>query len=114
MYIVNDKFNCLRDSFKITIDRTTGIDNQSLENFEMEVFPNPSDGIVWIELPYSQFYKIDLLDEFGKLIFTKMFQVGALDQRIKLKLESSHLSSGLYLLSASDGQTQRVRKLIIK
>ncbi len=114
LYIVNDKFNCLRDSFKITIDRTTGIDNQSLENFEMEVFPNPSDGIVWIELPYSQFYKIDLLDEFGKLIFTKMFQVGALDQRIKLKLESSHLSSGLYLLSASDGQTQRVRKLIIK
>ena len=114
LYVVKDKFNCLRDSFKVTIDRVTGIDNSNLENFEIKVFPNPSDGAFWIELPHPQFYKIDLLDVFGNIIFTKRLHVNASNQRIKLKLEDFQLTSGLYLLSASDGQKQRIRKVIIK
>lgn len=114
LYVVKDKFNCLADSFKITIDRITGINNSGFENSDIKIFPNPTDGVFWIELPHSQFYKIDLLDVFGKIIYTKALHTYASNQRIKIKLEEFHLSSGLYFLSVSDWQKQRVRKLIIK
>ncbi len=113
LYVVEDKLNCLRDSFNITVNRTTGIEDSSLENSDIRIFPNPSDGVFSIELPHPQFYKIELLDVLGNIVVTKVLHVDDFNQRIRLDVADFQIRSGLYLLLANDGQTQFVKKVII-
>lgn len=103
----------MRDSFNITVDRTTGIADSSLENSDIRIFPNPSDGVFSIELPHPQFYKIELLDVLGNIVVTKVLHVDDFNQRIRLDVADFQIRSGLYLLLANDGQTQFVKKVII-
>jgi acid phosphatase type 7 len=49
IYTVGDSYKCLADSFKIVVDLTSGIEN-SLEQDCIQVFPNPSDGLIYVDL----------------------------------------------------------------
>jgi acid phosphatase type 7 len=67
IYTVGDNYKCLADSFKIVVDLTTGIEN-SLKQDSIQVFPNPSDGLIYVDLANDSFSKITFSDLTGMVI----------------------------------------------
>lgn len=112
VFVVQDSFKCLADSFKIAVDRVTGFPNEINED-DIKVFPNPSSGTIWVELPHSAFSKIVLSDLFGKVISTQAISVQGNKRSVAFELEGFQLQ-GLYFITACDGKKRWVKKVIIK
>ncbi len=112
VYTVRDNFKCLTDSFKISIDRVTGLQNE-INGDDIKVFPNPSDEMIWIELPNSEFSKIVLSDISGQVISTQSITSQSNKCRIAFELEGFQLH-GLYFITAWDGNKGWVKKVMIK
>jgi len=88
-----------------------GIDNSDIlhENFSVELFPNPNQGIFSIKLPEQGKYMVELLDANGKTILSQKNINGL------MQLDATQYPSGLYfthIISLETG-SQVFRKVVI-
>ena len=104
-------------AFKVFINKSSlGIDEVTLEAdniFNMDVFPNPSNGIFSVELfiPNTNKHILKVYDLLGKQI--KSIEINKPIGRHTLNLDLTDISSGDYILSIkSDGHI--IKKKIIK
>ena len=82
--------------------RSTGIENQSLESLKLKLYPNPSDGIMYLEgtleNPFSG--QIQVFDLLGRVVATREIHASGM---FRETLQLDHLSSGNYLLVLRGG-----------
>lgn len=82
--------------------RSTGIENQSLESLKLKLYPNPSDGIMYLEgtleKPFSG--QIQVFDLLGRVVATREIHASGM---FRETLQLDHLSSGNYLLVLRGG-----------
>ncbi len=108
---VTDLYNCIIDTFEIkdTVFPTTLTE---IEKINAIIYPNPTKGEIYIELPANGVYKYFIFDEFGKEIISNPFEVKNKTYKIKLR---SRITPGIYFLQLSDNKNRRyVQKIILK
>jgi hypothetical protein len=111
MTIMDDLFNM--NWFEFTY-RSTGINDQAEESSNIKVFPNPTDGILFVEgtLDKQLTGEILVFDLLGQKVMEKQINSHG-SFREDLNLE--HLSSGSYLVVVrrGDGQILKRSQVII-
>lgn len=92
----------------ISIQNQLGFETLSLDR--TSIFPNPSNGIVTIQLPtsLSSETKMNLVDLQGRLILTK----NSIQTTEQLNLES--LQEGVYIINLESGNQKISRKIVLK
>lgn len=113
LMVVQDDLKCLTDTFKISVERITRI-KPSDNKAEINAYPNPANENIFIELPHSNFLKIDLEDNTGRVIttFTPQFETNG--NRIDLRIDTFHLKSGTYIINAWEREKRWTKKIFIK
>ncbi|NRA12301.1 MAG: T9SS type A sorting domain-containing protein [Crocinitomicaceae bacterium] len=76
-------------------------------NSEFLIFPNPSTGIVNISDGNSGEKSVQVLDLFGKIIFT-----GKMTSQLSIDL--SAFKAGIYFISVSDNSTSSVKRIVLQ
>ncbi|MBL4702951.1 MAG: T9SS type A sorting domain-containing protein, partial [Flavobacteriales bacterium] len=96
------------DTITITIDPCTGL-NEELNNYLINVFPNPSSGIVNINVSGSADDQINVsvMDPQGKLVLTQQVQVGS------NQLDLSNFERGVYIIQFESNNSTKVERLIL-
>lgn len=87
-------------------------ESQSILSGIGEIFPNPSNGIVYLPISISQSHElsVEVLDVYGNLIHS--FEKGSLNST-KLEFDLSDYSSGIYFIRIWSGKDFLVRKVVI-
>ena len=93
------------DRFQIEIKKSTATSIQSLGINGLKVYPNPTNGVVNIELIEGLLDDINLLDLSGRRIAS--FQAN------QNTIDVSNISKGMYLLELTKGENTSVVKLYI-
>ena len=91
-----------------TTGTITNVD-KLIQNFEVSMYPNPSNGPISIKALQSDDYTIDVYNLTGKLILHKNYISSNL---VQLNLAGN--TSGIYLIKISNQESSIVKKLILK
>ncbi|MFN4233588.1 MAG: T9SS type A sorting domain-containing protein [Bacteroidia bacterium] len=86
---------------------TTGI-SEAANNKTMQVYPNPSNGMVTINFSDAADYIVKIYDVRGVCVINESIST------LKSQLDLSHLSNGVYFLNASGADKNFQQKLIIQ
>jgi Zn-dependent metalloprotease len=98
------------DNFVIT--GTYVLNNQENKFQQFEVTPNPTNGIVTINLTTSDDVKVELFDIRGRKCFTNDYKNANFPFNQEINL--GQLEKGIYLLNVKSGDKVATKKLIIK
>ena len=97
--ITNDDDCMVSAEVTVTIDGQIGVDERAQTNFE--IHPNPSKGIVQIQLgELTDLDKIEVYTTDGKLVFSQEYQ----NQIENLTLDLSGLATGVYYVKLSNDE----------
>jgi len=77
---------------------------------EFKIYPNPTSGKVFIDLPDESFTQINLMDISGKVIN----QIENNEYQTTIEMNVSDVPKGIYLVQLKNKQTQQLQKLIIE
>ena len=107
--ITNDDDCMVSAEVTVTIDGQIGVDERAQTNFE--IHPNPSKGIVQIQLgELTDLDKIEVYTTDGKLVFSQEYQ----NQIENLTLDLSGLATGVYYVKLSNDEFEYQEKLVLQ
>ncbi len=91
-----------------SVSACTGIANllSNNQNLAFQVYPNPSNGLFFIEVSAGSSSNITIIDVLGKIVYTKQVQDG------KYSINLTDLNNGLYVLKAESNNTIKTIRLI--
>lgn len=94
-----------------TYTTATGINEQEFNNFNVSVYPNPSNDIVAIQVGslVRDALKVDLIDVSGKAIKTTTINAG---QTIAF-FDLQTVYAGIYFVKISNGNNNMTRKIVV-
>jgi hypothetical protein len=96
----------LRPKVVITYESTLSMDDQ--DELEFNLFPNPAESWVRLELPGDQTGELRIWDNSGRVILSEIFQ-----GRSQVEVDISDLSNGIYFVESITESGQGVEKLVI-
>jgi PKD repeat protein len=107
--ITNDDDCVVTAEVTVTIDGQIGVDELSQANFE--IHPNPSKGVVQIQLgELTDLDKIEVYTTDGKLVFSQDYQ----NQIENLTIDLSSLATGVYYVKLSNDEFEYQEKLVLQ
>ena len=92
------------DTLALEVVDPTGI--QSNKNIKFEIYPNPSQGLVYINVDKSS--DVQFLNALGDIVFEKNINKNTSN------LDVSHLAKGMYFVKIQVNETILVKKLLIE
>jgi len=111
-YFTNE-LNGIKTLFIAKIDTTTlGVEEHTLNQVVFIVYPNPSKGVFYLESSDNLHFinNVEIYDISGKQIFSHK----PIIQDNKIRLDLSHLKTGIYFLRLRSGKSIVVKKLVIE
>ncbi len=90
----------------ITIEDNDITNVSNLENNEIMIYPNPSNGIIYIKNNNSQLMDIKIYDINGRIIFTDKIQQFN-------QIDITNFQKGSYLIKVFEGLNEKTSKIII-
>ncbi|MCD4746094.1 MAG: PKD domain-containing protein [Bacteroidales bacterium] len=97
----------------VSITNSVGINQNSEENSNIYLFPNPSDGIFNISVKnLSNPLNIFILNIHGQQIYRKKFEFNKPNSNIEIDLSS--YSKGVYFIRFINNEVNYIKKIIIK
>jgi hypothetical protein len=106
------EFGCeseLSDSFLVEFASTK---NYELKTINFNIYPNPSDGHISIEVPKKGSYKIQIIDLNGKVIYSTKQNLSLFATANELEFE---LARGTYTLQLTDENGNvGVKKVVVE
>ncbi len=96
---------------KVTANSETLGIKETIENIQLSVYPNPSNGTLYLNSPKPvNTYSIKVLDVMGKCVFMQeLFQVGN-----TTVIHVPELNTGIYFLSVSSETSHFTEKILIQ
>jgi hypothetical protein len=95
--------NCRTASAKRLANSNFEIENQ----LQLQIYPNPAEGMIQIEFEQKGFYEIGLMDLNGKILQTVNTHTK------NVTVDGSGLKDGVYILKIKSGTQETIRRLII-
>lgn len=99
--------NCKAEA-TVTVDVCAGVDELTAD-LGVNVYPNPSNGELTIQLADNRAVKTTVFDVYGKVVFNQ-----TLVNDTEYKLDLTNLSTGIYFLQLQDGENNTTKRLIIQ
>lgn len=98
----------------ISITDVVSVSDISDENSQLQVYPNPGDGIFNISLDNltSDNHNLTVTDITGRVVYTEKLKVA--DRQLRKTIDLSHLSKGAYVLEITGEQQSVSTKLQIR
>ena len=95
-----------------TIEVDLALSNHNIESEGFNIYPNPSDGKIYLELSHSDNKKISLevIDVSGKTVMNEHL----LNNSERIFIDLSNLSEGFYIVRLMESNKIRTAKLIIE
>jgi hypothetical protein len=95
------------------IPDTTGMQQLYFVGFSMQVYPNPNSGSFTLSIfsPRAESMQLTLLNALGQMVYAEKLDVSGMMQR---ELHLEHLPKGVYLLNVSNGEGNRVVKVVVR
>ena len=83
-------------------------------NFSINVYPNPTNGLVNINIDVEQedSYSIRLVDSFGKKVFEKNESLSR--GEVKYQIDLTNYANGVYHLQIVNGENVRNERIIVQ
>lgn len=111
--VVSNEEGCTSSSDPIDVEIVVTGQTNELTSDDISVYPNPNDGVFYLDISSntSKSFEItvhDPIHEFGKVFSEKV--IG--NQTLKLNLDN--LTSGIYIIKITDGQTIVTKKLSVR
>lgn len=100
------------ESYKSNEFKIEEYDKAKKKNFKLEVFPNPAEDVINVELPYfvDDYLEIKIYNSMGKMVYSKSgFSTGT-----TYEINISDLPSGIYIVKAGKFNTWKSAKFIRK
>jgi hypothetical protein len=109
--VVIDAYGC-QGTDSVYIAPPTGIDDLNGLEYNLRVYPNPSDNHIYIELTMQEYTDLwlEIFDGTGRKIMIKEFKQV---DRIRESMDISDLPQGLYYLKVRTKEGQALRKIVI-
>ena len=106
-----DESECVFLNYNIGNQKSQSIDNEINYSEEIKIFPNPTDGIIWVENPryYESSYTIEILDIKDNILLN----YEEADVRI-LRVDLSSYPKGTYIVQIKDVNTIHIQKVVYK
>lgn len=115
IYTVKDLYSCVTDTFKIKVDPVTALANPPIDDYKIELFPNPASEKLSIALPSVGPYRIDLLNVFGQVAVTSIQFCDNPQSSVNVDLTKLILKPGIYFVAITNEQKKReVQKIVIR
>ena len=91
-------------------EKKTEIEDNEFEGFDFEIFPNPSDGNVSINIVsgFLHAYSVEVINATGKLIY----KIENFNEKT-IKINNIRFPAGIYFIRLNNGENIRTKKLII-
>ncbi len=91
----------------------SGIYDTSNSNFELSLFPNPSNGMLYLQVDATNFIpgnkSVQVRDITGRILMQQVIDVNKLNT-----VDLSRLSSGTYFVAVSVNNTSQTKKIVIQ
>jgi len=112
---VEDSLGCFgSDTVIITIDNCTGIEEAFSDNFQIKVYPNPTNSDILVNMKGNNIDKINLniFNSSGKLIKSEGLRLntGELTHRIDM----SKYAKGIYILQINTDYFSKSLKIVLQ
>ncbi len=98
----------LSEALEVTVNNTVDIDEELLGFFS--IYPNPSNGQVFIKFTMKETVELSVIDLTGSLVF-KQTVITENNQAVELNLSGLH--DGIYFVMVSTVDERHVKKLIL-
>lgn len=85
-------------------NNTHDSEEQKLESFDVNIFPNPNSNFCTIELGTEENCHVQILDVIGKLVYNRQ------NVKEELKINTAHWLNGLYLVKVHRGKNVKTLK----
>ncbi|PKP54277.1 MAG: hypothetical protein CVT92_00550 [Bacteroidetes bacterium HGW-Bacteroidetes-1] len=93
----------------VVISQYVGQNEAELSDFEVQIFPNPTNGNFTIEMEGTEkMTSIRMFNPFGQVVFESLFDKSLLVEK------QGNWSAGIYVLNITDGIRSYIRKVAIK
>lgn len=107
-YIVESKAGCLfRDTFNVSMNTETGIENSKTQSNTISIYPNPADDVLNVSLSKNA-DKIEIKDMLGNTLISE-----AVTEK-NIPIDIKQLASGLYILNIIDNRKSQSIRFIKK
>lgn len=97
---------CMVKSNTITADSTLGMQENTLLNTTLKIYPNPSNSTFNLQLPIQQSFSLSVIDITGHNVYENKNATGT------TTIDASGFSSGVYFIKAINQRTMLTGKLI--
>lgn len=92
------------------VDLHVGIQQTILKNLDFNIYPNPSNNIVYIDIETNlKYYQIEIYNTIGKVEFSYKNQLNN-----KIEINTTSLANGIYIVKISNNENIGFKKLIIQ
>ena len=89
---------------------TEVLNTEDFTQNDFELFPNPATNAITISQEANSSRQLQIVDTSGKLLLEQQLEVGVGQETLNI----SQLSTGIYFVTVSDGQTSQTRKLAVR
>ncbi len=92
-------------------DPAMGTDTKQVPEIDFSVYPNPADGLIYIDYPSTgTLSAVNIYDVSGRMIKS----ISPDGRRVRVRVDVSDLSSGLYFLEIRDSDLSYTKKITIR
>ncbi|MDP3555991.1 MAG: T9SS type A sorting domain-containing protein [Bacteroidota bacterium] len=104
------------DSAKVNpINNFVGVKEITFDKNKVKLFPNPTNGYINIEFELGRptSVKVEVCDVFGRIVKTILPSTYQNENEIKLNANLNDITSGVYFIKISIGESERTSKIIL-
>ena len=95
----------------ISVSRFVGVDNQTSENQDLKIFPNPSNGSFTVLIPSNEnFDQLKLIDFLAQTVFVK--NITGQTKMVKVDPDQK-LNSGIYFLKLTGSSKTTSKRVVV-
>ena len=112
-WVGNYDYNGLTNSILYMNDPTAGVTLNSVNGNDVNVYPNPSNGLVHFSVngPNKSDISIKVFDMVGNIVFTEEMNVNVLNST---QFDFTNFAKGMYMVQIISGNDIKTQKLVIR
>ena len=101
-----DEESTITEDSYLTVHNCTGL--SSYDKIEMSITPNPSTGLFQLQFSNQDYYQVYVYDITGHLLNNTTLSNN------NNQLNISHLENGIYIIKATNGNTEMTQRIVIE
>jgi hypothetical protein len=102
-----------RGMYKIDLSAALGAEEFKAQSLNLHIYPNPASKFIFISSDYkiNELVELTITNVQGKKVYSNLLKTS--NSKLKIKIDISNFSSGVYFVSAVINGKRNVEKLVV-